>query len=144
LSQKEINKGEAMTKILVVDDDHDLRDDLAWAAKKITKDVLEADGSEVAIRKIHEIDFDVIVTDLHMESEKAGLEVLKAAKQKDIYTQVILVTAWGTPEISVETMRLGAFDYLERNAPDTNFLEMVRSKIKLANEFRNSRLYSIP
>jgi DNA-binding NtrC family response regulator len=89
---------------------------------------------------VREHDFDVIVADLKMETDKAGLEVLKAAKEKDIYTQVIIVTAYGTPEVSVETMRLGAFDYLERNAPGTDVLTMVRSKISLALEFREAKL----
>jgi DNA-binding NtrC family response regulator len=84
--------------------------------------------------------FDVIVTDLKIETEKAGFDVLEAAKKKDIYTQVIVITAYGSPEISVQTMRLGAFDYLERNAPDTDALEMVRYKIGLALEFREAKL----
>ena len=129
-----------MVKILIVDDEPQLRGKLKWAAKGKDREVFEAESGEQAIHLIQQHDFAVIVTDLKMESDRAGLGVLKAAKEKDVYTQVIVVTAYGTPEVSVETMRLGAFDYLERNAPGTDTLAMVRSKINLALEFRRVKL----
>jgi DNA-binding NtrC family response regulator len=129
-----------MVKIIVVDDEPELRGQLEWAAQGAGREVMAAEDAKQAIRLIRQHDFDVIVTDLKMETDNAGLDVLKAAKEKDIYTQVIVVTAYGTPEISVETMRLGAFDYLERNAPGSDSLAMVRSKITLALEFREAKL----
>jgi DNA-binding NtrC family response regulator len=129
-----------MVKIMVVDDEPDFRNQLEWAAQGEDREVMVAESGEKAIQVIQENDLDVIVTDLKMETKKAGLEVLKAAKEKDVYTQVIVVTVYGTPEISVEAMRLGAFDYLERNAPGTDALAMVRSKITLALEFREAKL----
>lgn len=129
-----------MVKILVVDDEPTLRGQLEWAARGEGREVVAAKSGEEAIRLIQQHDFDVIVTDLKMETDDAGLAVLKAVKEKDIYTQVIVVTAYGTPEISIETMRLGAFDYLERNAPGTDHLTMVRSKITQALEFREAKL----
>lgn len=129
-----------MVKILVVDDDPDLRSQLEWTVRKGGWEPLSADSAEQAIRLIRENDFDVIVTDLRMETREAGLAVLKAAKEKDIYTQVILVTFYGTPEVSAEVMRQGAFDYLERNAPGTDHLTMLLRKIELALEFRQAKL----
>jgi DNA-binding NtrC family response regulator len=131
-----------MAKILVVDDEPELRSQLEWAAcgEDNGQEVVSAESGSQAIQLIQQQDFDAIVTDLKMETDDAGLTVLKAAKEKDIYTQVIVVTAYGTPEVSVETMRLGAFDYLERNAPGTETLAMIRSKITLALEFRKAKL----
>jgi len=129
-----------MAKILVVDDESELRDHLAWAARGDGREVASAESGEQAVRLIQQQDFDVIVTDLKMETDEAGLNVLKAAKEKDIYTQVIVITAYGKPEVSAEIMRLGAFDYLERNIPGTDTLNMVRHKISLALEFREGKL----
>lgn len=129
-----------MVKILVVDDEPILRGKLEWAAQGEGREIVAAESGEQAIRFIQQNDFDVIVTDIRMETENVGLDVLKAAKEKNVYTQVIVVTAYGTPEVSVEAMRLGAFDYLERNAPGTDTLAMVRSKITLALEFREAQL----
>lgn len=128
-----------MSKILVVDDDNDLRVHLARAAKGDGREVFAAKDGEEAIQLIWQHEFDVIVTDLRMENDRAGIDVLKAAKEKDIYTQVIVITNYGTPEVSIETMRLGAFDYLERNSPGTNIPIMVKHKITLALEFRKAK-----
>ncbi len=130
-----------MIRILVVDDEPDLRSQLEQVASGEGREVFSANNEEKAIGLIEENDFDVIVTDLRMKGDKAGLDVLRAAKEKDIYSQVIIVTAYGKPEISVDTMRMGAFDYIERIAPGTEFLPMVRSKIDLALEFRKAKLY---
>jgi DNA-binding NtrC family response regulator len=133
-------KGDTMVTILVVDDEPSLRGQLEWAARGERREVVAVETAAQAIQLIERREFDVVVTDLKMETEDAGLDVLKAAKAKDIYTQVIVVTAYGTPQISVEAMRLGAFDYLERNAPGTDALAMVRSKIDLALQFREAKL----
>jgi DNA-binding NtrC family response regulator len=129
-----------MTRILVVDDRPKARGLLAEAAQVSGAEVMTAGSAEEAIQTIEREAFDVIVTDLQMETPKAGLEVLKAAKKKDIYTQVIVITAYGTPQISVETMSLGAFDYLEKNAPGTDVIGMIISKVGLALDYRNAKL----
>lgn len=129
-----------MIRILVVDDEAELRNQLAWAARSEGREVLIAESGEQAVTLIQQHDFDVVITDLKMETDDTGLYVLNTAKQKDIDTQVIVVTAYGTPEISVKTMRYGAFDYLERNSPGTEFLAMLRHKIDLAVEFRKAIL----
>jgi DNA-binding NtrC family response regulator len=129
-----------MARILIVDDDPDLREDLQWAAQGSGRDIVIAGSAKEAIETLTRESFDVVVTDMRMETNNAGLEVLKAAKERDILTQVIVITAYGTPEISVETMRLGAFDYLERNFPGTDVLAMIKSKVTLALDFRNAKL----
>lgn len=129
-----------MSKILVVDDEDDLRTQLERAAKGDGREVFTAQDSQEAFQLIRQNDFDVIITDLRMEHDRSGIDVLKAAKEKNIYTQVVVITAYGTPEISIETMKLGAFDYLERNSPGTNIPIMVRHKITLALEFRKAKL----
>lgn len=129
-----------MIEILIVEDKPAQREQLVWAAQSEGRKIFEASSAEEACKLIAERDFAVIVTDLAMEAKDAGLRVLEAAKAKNIYTQVIVITAYGTPEISVETMVKGAFDYLERGAPGTDTLAMVKYKINLALEFRDAKL----
>lgn len=125
-----------IVKILIVDDDADQRDNLVWAADAPGRTVVTAESGSEAKQRIAQETFDAVVTDLRMETEKAGVDVLRAAKRKDADSQVIVVTAHGTPQISVETMRLGAFDYVERNALGTDFLLMIKIKIEQVLEIR--------
>jgi len=131
-----------MAKILVVEDVPKQRDDLQWACEGEGREVWTAGTAEEAMRLIVENEFDVVVTDLRMETAEAGLDVLRAAKEKDVYTQVIMVTVYGTPEVSVSTMKLGAYDYIERNTPGVEFLATVQSKVSLALEVRRQLLQS--
>src|ERR1039458_8957630 len=58
-------------------------------------------------------DFDVIITDQKM-SGGSGLDVLRAVQESDPTTSVIFLTAVGTVELAVESMRQGAFDFLTK------------------------------
>jgi len=129
-----------MAKILVVDDRPKARRQLAEAAQFAGAEVATAGSAKEAIEAIAEETFDVVITDLQMETLEAGLEVLRSAKEKDIYTQVIVITAVGTPQVSVTAMGQGAFDYLEKNAPGTDVFGMIRSKILLALDYRSAKL----
>lgn len=132
-----------MIKILVADDESDLRQQLTRIAREDGREVMEAESLEQAKQLIAQNDFDIVVTDIGFDGgppNKDGIEILKACKEKDPYTQVIVVTSYGEPELSIETMRFGAYDYLERGSPGLSFYDMLRSKIKLALEFREARM----
>jgi len=129
-----------MPKILVVDDRPKSLKHLAKAAQLPGAEVKTAGSAREAIQKIATETFDVIVTDLRMEVIAAGLEVLKAAKEKDPYTQVIVITAYGTPEITTEAMREAAFDFVERNIPGVDVFEVLRLKVTEALEFKDTKL----
>ena len=128
-----------MAKVLVVDDRPKALKRLAKAAGISGAEVVTAGSAKEALQKIAEEIFDVVVTDLHMETNEAGLEVLKGAKEKDIYTQVIVITAFG-PGFNVESMRLGAFDYLEKNNPDIDIDEELKRQVNSALAFRSAKL----
>jgi two-component system response regulator HydG len=54
-----------------------------------------------------------VITDLRM-GEYDGIEVLRAIKEAQPMTEVIVMTAYGTIESAVEAMRVGAFDYIQK------------------------------
>lgn len=127
-----------MAKILIIDDLLEERELMRIAVKAEGRDVIEAASTQQALQFIQDNDFDVVVTDLKMEKADSGFDVLRAAKNKDIYTQVIMVTAYGNPDIGSEAMRQGAFDYLERISGHDN-LDMLRYKVNLAIEFHDAK-----
>ena len=118
-----------MGKVLIVDDEPSMRRILAANLRLDSHIVVEAacvvDAAVILARE----DFDVVLTDQKMPDGN-GLDVLQAAKQGDPATSVIFLTAVGTLELAVESMKEGAFDFLTKPfIPDA-----VRAAVKRACE----------
>jgi DNA-binding NtrC family response regulator len=87
--------------------------------------------------------FDLIVTDMSMEEGDSGLNVLRDALANDIFTEVIVLTAYGNVGNAVESMRRGAFDYLEKNVPGVDVYELLTIKIQQALERRRTAVGAV-
>ncbi len=118
-----------MGKVLIVDDEPSMRRILAANLRLDSHIVVEAAGALDATAILAREDFDVVLTDQKMPDGN-GLDVLQAAKQGDPTTSVIFLTAVGTLELAVESMKEGAFDFLTKPfVPDA-----VRAAVKRACE----------
>ncbi|MDR1384279.1 MAG: sigma-54 dependent transcriptional regulator [Planctomycetaceae bacterium] len=101
-------------KILVVDDEESHAEVVAASLEKIGADCHIAHSQADAMKEINSYYFDVIITDLMLERENSGLEILKTAKAVSEESEVIVMTANNSVEIAVEAMRRGAFNYLQK------------------------------
>src|SRR5437868_11747314 len=106
-----------MSRILVVDDEDEVRAALKRRLEREGYDVETASSSVEAseVLRATQQPFDVVVTDMSMEETNSGLRVLNDALVHDIFTEVMVLTAYGNVANAVESMRRGAFDYLEKN-----------------------------
>jgi two-component system, NtrC family, response regulator HydG len=102
-----------MGKILVVDDQRNVRATVAMMLRGAGHDVEEASDGAAGACAGAKGEFDVILTDLRM-GRSNGMEVLRAVKDAQTMTEVIVMTAYGSIASAVEAMRLGAFDYLQK------------------------------
>jgi len=100
-------------RLLVVDDELNIRGALAKILEKAGHTVSAAESGDAALGSLHEAPFDLIITDLKMVGT-SGLEVLRAAKQYQPEAEVIMLTAYGTVESAVDAMKAGAYDYLTK------------------------------
>jgi two-component system response regulator HydG len=100
-------------KILVVDDQRNMRASTALILRSNGYSVSEADGGAAAIQRLDGETFDVILTDLRL-GDVDGMEVLRATLEVAPATQVIVMTAYGTIESAVEAIRRGAYDYVAK------------------------------
>src|ERR687895_147411 len=123
-----------MGRILIADDHDALRRGLARALTEAGHEVDEAPNGNVAIEKLHEGHFDVVLSDLKMGGSD-GLDVLRTAKTLHPTTAVILMTAFGTVQTAVEAMKIGAFDYVQKPFE----IEEMEVKIEKALEMRRMR-----
>src|SRR6187431_2646037 len=120
-----------MGRILVADDHDSLRRGLVRALSDAHHEVDEAPNGNVAIEKLHEGQFDVVLSDLKMGGSD-GLDVLRTAKSLHPTTAVILMTAFGSVHTAVEAMKIGAFDYVQKPFE----IEEMELKVEKALEHR--------
>jgi DNA-binding NtrC family response regulator len=100
-------------KILVVDDEHLIRWSLEQNLKKQGYEVCTAGNGEDALRLAREEQPDLVLLDIQLPGI-SGLEVLEKIKEFDEDIIVIMLTAHGGLETAVNTMRLGAYDYINK------------------------------
>ena len=101
-----------MARILVIDDDHSLREVVRFILDEAGHEVLEAGDGESGLALL-ERSPDLVMTDVRMPGID-GMEVLRRVREDDGAGSppVVVLTAHGTVEQAVEAMRLGAFTYL--------------------------------
>lgn len=118
-----------MAKVLIIDDEPGMRRILAVNLRRDAHVIAEAAGVLDAAQLLKREDFDVVLTD-HKMPDGSGLDILHAVQEDDPTTSVIFLTAVGTLELAVESMRHGAFDFLTKPfSPD-----VVRAAVRRASE----------
>lgn len=127
-----------MSTILIVDDEADIRRTLARRLEREGYQVDTAASQQEGVNAIREAPqpYDVVVTDMLMEDADSGLVILKEAMARDLFTEVIVLTAYGNVANAVECMRRGAFDYVEKNIPGVDVFDLITLKIDQALERR--------
>ena len=98
-------------KILIVDDEPEMRLALETTLKRENFQLACVEDGKQALEKIEDDDFDLVLTDVRMPKLN-GLELLRSVKKKSPETKVVMMTAYGTIDNAVEAMKEGAFDYL--------------------------------
>jgi DNA-binding NtrC family response regulator len=102
-----------VSRVLVVDDEANLRKVLAAMLRKEGHEVAVAADGEQALIEIEKHGVEVVVTDLVMP-KLGGLELLKSMIANHPEVPVIIITAHGTVDSAVEAIKLGAFDYITK------------------------------
>ena len=134
-----------MCNVLVIDDEEAVRSAVKRRLERDGYTVVVADSQAAGIEAItsHSPPFDVVVADMVMESPTSGLEVLQAALTTDVFTEVIVLTAYGNVANAVECMKRGAFDYVEKNIPGVDVFELLSLKLEQALERRRTSLATL-
>ncbi len=101
-------------QVLIVDDEVDHAEVMAEALRKPGHVCTIVNGPEQALDELLHGSFDVIVTDLVMGDEHAGLRVLEAARQHQPDAETIMVTAHGDVPTAKAALQGGAYDFIEK------------------------------
>jgi DNA-binding NtrC family response regulator len=134
-----------MSRVLVIDDEEAV---LRAVKRRLDREGYQVETAESAaegIRMIHDADpgYDVVITDMSMDAPESGLQILHAATARDMFTEVIVMTAYGNVANAVECMRRGAFDYIEKNAPEVDAYEAITEKVAQALQRRRRDIRTV-
>lgn len=119
-----------MSKILIIEDEAAIRRVLVkiLTEESNTYNVSEAEDGLVGLELIRKEDFDLILCDIKMP-KMDGVEVLEIVKKIKPETPIVMISGHGDLDTAVNTMRLGAFDYISK-PPDLNrLLNTVRNAL---------------
>ena len=139
-----------MAKILIIEDEEAIRRVLNKILTREGYEVTEAVDGVDGISKIKSGEYDVVLCDIKMP-RKDGVEVLQEAKKINPELPFVMISGHGDLETAVESMRLGAYDYIQK-PPDLNRLlttlrnaqkmvRLVKENVKLKK--RVSKKYTI-
>ncbi|PZX94429.1 sigma-54-dependent Fis family transcriptional regulator [Flavobacterium aquariorum] len=119
-----------MSKILIIEDEEAIRRVLAkiLCEENESYEVDVAEDGIVGLEKIKENDYDLVLCDIKMP-KMDGVELLEAVKKIDTEIPIVMISGHGDMETAINTMRLGAFDYISK-PPDLNrLLNTVRNAL---------------
>lgn len=107
----------ATYRILIVDDEDNIRRMLATAFSLQGHETYCASNGQEALQLFTNVPPDVVLMDIRMP-EMNGIEALKVMRTQQPRTPIILMTAYAEVETAVEALRNGAFDYVRRCFPN--------------------------
>jgi len=129
-------------KILVVDDEENIRKSLKMILEYEGYNFLEAADGEEAIDIIEEtIGLDLVLLDIKLPG-RDGLDVLAELKKKPYSPEIIMISGHGTVQSAVEATKLGAFDFLEKPLHRERVLISIRNALsqnKMLYEYQDLR-----
>ncbi len=126
-------------KILIVDDDPDLLEELRETLKQERYEVDTAADGEAALDKLFDNAYDLVLLDI-MLPKIDGLEVLKEIRDGGIKTPVLMLTAKGSVEDKIAGLDHGADDYLPKPFDMAELMARIRSLLRRTSESKDTIL----
>ncbi len=103
----------AKSRLLIVDDDPGMRENLAELFESLGYDVRVAANTPEALAVLDEQDVDLLLTDYKMPGP-TGVELIEAARKRQPGLRAVLMTAFGDSFTEIESVRRGAVGYLNK------------------------------
>ena len=111
--------------LLIVDDEIDFRESAGRYLKRLGFRVDEAEDGEEAVNITVNKKFDAVIMDIHMPGV-SGIDALKQLMKQESPPKVIMLTGGGTIENAVESIKLGAYDFLTKPAKMDDLARLVK------------------
>ena len=100
-------------KVLIVDDEENLRHWLRMILTEADYEVDEAENGEIALKKFETNLYDFVLCDIRMP-KMDGPALLQEMRRRQIPSTVIMMSAYGSEDTAIEEMKMGAYDYISK------------------------------
>ena len=127
-------------RVLIVEDEAAIRLALSGLLRREGYDVEQADSGEPAIARLRTDAFDLVLTDLALGAGASGMDVLRAVKEFQPETPVVMITAHGSEKIAVEAMKAGASDYVPKPFDNDEIRLVLRRALDRTRLERENRI----
>ena len=118
-----------MSRILIIDDEKQLRKLLARIISLEGYEVLEAEDCAHGMKMLAQYDFDAVLCDVKLPDGN-GVELISKIKQAAPLTEVILLTAYGNIPDGVQAIKNGAFDYITKGDDNNKILPLLSRAVE--------------
>lgn len=129
---KEVNSD--VRKVLVVDDQADVREALRLLLKGAGYSADTAESPNAALAAAAYTDHDLIVVDMNYASDTTsgdeGLRLVRGLRAQRPHVPIIAMTAWSTVELAVEAMQRGASDFIPKPWDNRHFLSVIEKHLR--------------
>jgi DNA-binding response OmpR family regulator len=119
------------SKILIVDDDDELRSNLKVVLEDVGYDINTAQSGEEALTMAEKDHFDVVILDLIMPDTR-GMEVLEELRKIAPRTKVVMITAFASIDTAIEAIKKGASGYLPKPFKTNELIMTVKKSLEEA------------
>ena len=103
-----------MSRILIVDDDRATCQFIEELLAAPGRDFVSCQKPDEAVKRMTEMPLDLLITDLNLNADRTGLDVLRAFTTAQPGLPVILISGFGTLETAIDAVRAGAFDFISK------------------------------
>ncbi|HEY6435071.1 MAG TPA: response regulator, partial [Ignavibacteriaceae bacterium] len=117
--------------VLIIDDEPELRSLLVKLLNLEGYKVQSAEDGKGGLAMVHKDDFLAVVTDVRLPDIN-GIELIQSIKKINPFTEVIVLTAYGTIEDGVKAIKEGAFDYITKGDEDNKIIPVIQRAIEKA------------
>lgn len=121
----------ARQKILIVDDEPDIRELLEITLGRLKLDTRSARNVREARDWLSREAFDLCLTDMRLP-DGTGLDLVQHIQQRHAHLPVAMITAFGSMDIAIQALKAGAFDFLTKPVDLTRLRELVASALRLS------------
>jgi DNA-binding NtrC family response regulator len=126
-----------MDKVLLIDDEVDVLYSFRRIFASPELELHTASSGEEGLKLLAQVKPDLVISDIRMAG-LSGLETLRRIRQTDARLPVILMTAYGTTQMAIEAMKLGAYDYVLKPFDVPKLQQLVANALRASRDMRQT------